>query len=227
MNLTKNKGLSIAAVFTIIAVYNVIAFVLPFIRSSGFWIGYSFSMLAMLLTAVVSLYALGREGLKSKVYGIPLVSVIWLYLIIQLIAGLIEMAVPLIPYQYGLVVNVVLLGGCLIGLIAVNIGKEEIERIDEKVKEKVFFIKSLHGDVDGLIARTTDESLKKAIKELSDTIRYCDPMSNLQLAAIENRIEVKVASLADSISSTDTAKAICNELQQLFAERNRKCKLLK
>jgi len=221
--------MSLAAVAIVLAVFNVITFVLPFNRSGSYWIGYGFTMLAILLTAGVGLYALGREGLKSKFYGMSIVLVAWTYLIVQAIAGVVEMVIFTIPYQYTLVINIVMLGACLIGLIGVNMGKEEIERIEAKVNEKVFFIKSLQGDVEGLASRASDGSLIKALKELADTIRYSDPMSSPLLATIENKIEIKTATLAEAVEADDavSAKGSIDELQQLFAERNRKCKSLK
>lgn len=227
MKFTKNKGMSLVAVLIVLAVYNVIAFVLPFERHGGFWAGYGFSLLAILITAAVGFYALGHDGVKSKFYGLPLISVAWTYLAIQLIVGLLEMVIPDIPFQYGLVINVILLGACLVGLIGIDMAKEEVERLDEKVKEKVFLIKSLQADIEDLIGRANNDSLKKAVKELAETIRFSDPMSSPQLAAIENKIEIKTAALAESISEIETAKALCDELQQLFAERNRKCKISK
>lgn len=60
MNISKNKGLSLVIVFILLAVYNLIAFVLPFNRGGMFWTGYVFSMAAILLTASVGFYAFGR-----------------------------------------------------------------------------------------------------------------------------------------------------------------------
>jgi hypothetical protein len=231
MKLTKNKGMFFAAVFIIAAIYNVIAFVVPFNRGGGFWVGYGFSMFAVLLTAAICFYAFNREGLKSKVFGVPLILVVWRYFIIQLIVGLAEMALEFIPipFQIGIAVNAVILGACLLGLIIVEASKEEIDRIDTNVKEKVFYIKSLQVDVEGLVGKTSDDSIKKTLKELADAIRYSDPMSSPHLAAIENKIEAKAAALAEAVEKTDgdVIKALGNELQLLFAERNRKCKILK
>jgi hypothetical protein len=231
MKLTKNKGMFFAAVFVLLAVFNVVIFIIPFNKGGGFWTGYGFSMLAILLSAAVSFYAFDREGLKSKFYGVPLISVVWRYLVIQVIAGALEMVLDFIPipFQYGIALNTILLGACLIGLITVEAAKEEIERIDAQIKEKVFYIKSLQVDVEGLIGRSSEDSQKKTLKDLAETIRYSDPMSSPQLAAIENKIEAKAAVLTEAVGSNDgdAIKALCNELQQLFAERNRKCKILK
>ena len=231
MILTRNKKFFLAAIFIIMAVYNVVVFIIPFDKGNGFWTGYGFSMLAMLIAAGVGFYVFDLEGLKSKFYGIPLVSVVWRYLLIQLVVGLLEIGMDFIPipFQYGIAVNVILLGACLIGLIAVNITREEIENIDEKIKGKVFYIKSLQADVEGLVDKAKDESVKKVLKDLTETIRYSDPMSSPQLAVIENRIEAKAAVLAETVENADVGaiKALCNEMQQLFAERSRKCKVLK
>ena len=229
MIFTKNRMLSLATMFIIMAVYNVVVFVIPFSRGGGFWTGYGFSMLAMFLTTGLGFYAFDRRTLRSKVYGVPFIFVVRYYIIIQLIVGLLQMILDFIPVQYMIAVNIILLGAFLIGIIIVEAGKDEIERIDKKVKEKVFYIKSLQVEVEGLVYQTSDETVKKFLKDLAETIRYSDAMSSPQLAAIENKIEAKVVVLAETIENAngDASIALCNELQQLFAERNRKCKILK
>jgi len=229
MNISKNKKLSIIAVFIILAVYNMVAFVFPFNRSGMFWTGYGFSMIAIILTAGVGFYVVGHEGLRSKVYGCSLISLVWRYLIVQLTIGLLEMFLSSIPFQYGLVLNVILLGACLIGLVAIDIGKEEIEHIDEKIKEKIFYIRSLQAEVEGMVNKSVDAATQKILKDLAEVIRYSDPMSSQQLASIENRIEAKIVALAEVVETSDivTIKNMCDEVQRLIAERNRKCKLLK
>jgi hypothetical protein len=228
MNRERSKWMSIAVIFIVLAIYNVVVFAIPFTREAGFWIGYGFSMLALLLTAGVEYFMFDRVSLKSRFYGWPLRTVAWRYLIIQLIVGLLQMILQFAPisHRYGIVVNIILFGACLIGLIGVSAAKEEIERIDEKVKEKVFYIQSLKGDVDGLVLKATDEIVKKALKELVETFADSDPMSSPQLATIENRIESKVGILCDT-TDVDSIKALCEELQQMIAERNRKCRMLK
>lgn len=227
MEFTKNKGMSLIVMLIILAAYNAIAFILPFERHNGFWVGYGFTMLAILLTTCVVILAFGREGLKSKFFGMPLVLVVWAYLIVQFLVGFIEMLIPNIPSHYGIVINVIVLASCLIGLIGTNIAKEEIERVEEKNKEKVFYIKSLQADVEGLITKVSDNATKKIVKDLVDTIRYSDPMSSPQLAAIENKIETKVFALTESIADVNAVESLCDELQKLFADRNRQCKILK
>jgi len=229
MNISKNKGLLLVITFIIFAVYNIIAFLLPNSQGGMFWTGYGFSMAAILLTAGVGFYTLGRKGLKSKVYGVSLLSLVWSYLIAQLIVGLLEMAFPSVPFQYGIILNAILLGACLIGLIAADIAIDEVQRIDENVKMKISYMKSLQTDIESLSGKTKDEAAKKALKDLGEAIRYSDPMSSSQLSAIENEIKVKLAGLTDAAASFDSPAivSICGEMQQLVAERNRTCKIIK
>jgi hypothetical protein len=54
-------------------------------------------------------------------------------------------------------------------------------------------------------------------------------MSSTKLAAIENKIESKSVVLTEAVNNGDgnSIMLLCNEMQQLFAERSRKSKVLK
>lgn len=229
MSISRNKSLSMIIIFIVFAVFNISAFLLPLERNGMFWTGYGFTMIALILTAVVGFYALFREGLKSKVYRCPLIFLVWTYLIVQLVIGILEMFLVFIPYQYGIVLNSILLGGYLIGLIATDIANEEVENIDKKIKEKVFLIKTLEADLEDIASKATDENTLKTLNDLTEAIRYSDPMSSQQLETIENKIKTKVADLSEAATAADISimKTICVEIQQLIAERNRKCKAMK
>ena len=108
-------------------------------------------------------------------------------------------------------------------MIASDVGRSEIERVSAKVQEKTFYIKQLQADVELLASTETDTVIKSALMQLAEKIRYSDPMSDEQLADIEDRIAVKIAELK---SSADKVKII-NELNSLLDERNRKIKISK
>lgn len=228
MKISKNLGLFLIVDAIVLAVFNLIAWVIPFARTGGFWTGYGSATFAILLTAAVASYAFGREGLKSKFYGIPMTFVVLPYLIVQVILGLVEMAVPVVPFRYELLLNGLLLAAVLIGLIGAEMGRSTVEALGAKVKAKVFYIKSLQGDVESMVPRAGDAALAKELKVLAEALRFSDPMSSPQLAGVENQMEAKVVALGSVVGSdAAAASALCAELQQLIAERNRKCKLLK
>ncbi|MCL2654936.1 MAG: hypothetical protein FWD65_04455 [Coriobacteriia bacterium] len=226
---TKNKIMPALIALLILVIFNVVALALPFTRDNSFWVGYGFAMAAIILFAGVAFYVGGQKTLKSKIFGLPLIFIVGGYFGVQLVVGLIEMTINTNNVRYQLIINVILLAICLIGLIGTQMGREAIQGVDEAVQQKVFYIKSLQADVDGLQGQATDASLRKELKDLSETIRFSDPMSSPQLAALENKIEVKVAQLSANVEAqnTDAAKSDIAETQRLFAERNQKCKLLK
>ena len=76
----EKKGLMyfITAIIIFLAI-NITAFVIPFNRTATYWIGYGFTMVAILVSFPVSFYAF-RGDLKSKFYGFTLVYLAWGYL---------------------------------------------------------------------------------------------------------------------------------------------------
>lgn len=84
-------------------------------------------------------------------------------------------------------------------MIASDVGRSEIERVSAKVQEKTFYIKQLQADVELLAGAETDTATKSALTRLVEKIRYFDPMSDEQLAAVEDRITAKIAELKSSL----------------------------
>ena len=232
MSISKNKTMFAAVIFIAMAIFNVIVFVMPVQKNGAFWTGYSFTMAAFILTAGVILYAFDRETLKSKFYRVPLLFVVKRYLYLQILLGLIQIASPtfltITPFQYYIVINAILLGFCLIGLFTVDVAVDEVERIDEKIKPKVVYIKLLQTQIENIALRTTDDT-KKILKDLAEKIKYSDPMSSDQLATIEREIMNKVACIEEAVTNNDieTIRTQCEQTQILIAERNAKCKVLK
>jgi hypothetical protein len=141
--------------------------------------------------------------------------------------GFVFMSLPFIPPFVTIIASVLLLGLCLLGLIAAETGTTELGRIDREVGKKVFYIKSLQSDIEGLAAASRDGDLKKILSALAETIRYSDPMSSPELAGLEGFITEKADELKRRIGEGGGIEEICGELRELLAERNRKCKVLK
>ena len=109
------------------------------------------------------------------------------------------------------------------GMISDDAGRNEIERVEAKVQKKVFYIRELQADIEVLTDNESDATVKTALAQLAEKIRFSDPMSSEQLADLENKISSKVAEL----KTTSNKLEIITELNSLFDERNKKCKILK
>ena len=220
----KKKGLAYAVLVIAFALFNVIAFFIPTEKTATFWIAYAFSAIAFLLQIVIWKLAFkGTDTIKSKFLGIPLLSVGFRYLVIQVIAFVVFMIFPALPTWIPIVVCSVILGGSAICLIGTETGREEISRVEEKVKSKVFYIKSLQVDVEMLAETESDPTTKAELTKLAEKIRFSDPMSSDALAEIETEIVNKIK----EIKTSNDKLAIIAVTSALVEERNKKAKILK
>ena len=220
----KNKGMAYAVLAITFVLFNVIAFAVPTAKTATYWIAYVFSVVAFTLQIAIWKFAFnGADTLKSKFLGIPLISVGITYLIIQIIAFAIFMVLPLTASWISIVVCALILGISAICLIGTETGREEINRVEEKVEKKVFYIKALQVDVEMLASTETDSDTKAALTKLADKIRFSDPMSNEALADLEAEISAKVKEL----KTAENKAGIITVLDSLITERNKKAKLLK
>lgn len=226
MKMSKGNIALIIAAVIILALFNVIAFVAPFIRLESFWIGYVFTMIAIVLITATSLYAFRGESMRSKFYGLPMPTILWTYLVIQIVLGFIFMAAPMIPVWISLIISLALMIFFLLGLIALNPAIEYIEKFDQKVEEKTDYIKTLTAAVKLMELKVTDAALKKDIHALQEDLRYSSPMSSPALALLESKIQGKVEELGALVDSdVPAASALCKEIRLLVAERAEKCKV--
>lgn len=218
-----------------LVMFNVIAFVVPSADptvskfTASFWIGYVAIMIAFSGQLVCGVIALKEENNQKLFYNISLISVSYTGLIIMLIAGALCMAIPNLPYWIGIVVSVLVLGFTAIAVVKASAAITEVERIDQKVKEQTFFIKSLIVDADAVVASAKTAEIKEQAKKVYDAIRYADPMSNSALIDIEQRIKEEFDVLTDAViaDDLDETETSAKEIITLITERNNKCKIYK
>lgn len=220
----KNKNMAYAVLGIAFVLFNVIAFAVPTAKTTTFWIAYVFTAVAFALQIAIWSFAFkGTDTLKSKFLGIPLILVGITYLIIQIIVFAIFMVFPIVSTWIAIVVCALILGISAICLIGTETGREEINRVEEKVEKKVFYIKSLQVDVEMLASTETDSDTKAALTKLAEKIRFSDPMSSGALTDIETEISAKVKEL----KTAENKSEIITIINSLITERNKKAKILK
>ena len=222
MKKNSTKGYVILGI--LFALISIIAFAVPTSKTATFWIAYVFTAAAFAAQIGIWKTALGKEGtLKSKFLGFPLVHIGIVYAVIQVIAFAVFMFVPTLPVWSAIVVCSVIAGISAVCMISADAGRDEIERVEAKVQKKVFYIRELQADIELLADSETNADVKTALTQLAEKIRFSDPMSNEQLADLENKISIKAAELKTTTSKLE----IITELNSLLDERNKKCKFLK
>ena len=222
MKKNSTKGYVILGI--LFALVSIIAFAVPTAKTATFWIAYVFTAAAFAAQIGIWKTALGKaETLKSKLLGFPVVHIGIVYAVIQVIAFAVFMFVPTLPAWSAIVVCSVIAVISAVCMISADAVRDEIERVEAKVQKKVFYIRELQVDIELLADNESDAAVKTALAQLAERIRYSDPMSSEQLADLENKISSKVAEL----KATSNKLEIITELNSLFDERNKKCKILK
>lgn len=221
MKKNSTKGYVILGI--LFALISIIAFAVPTVKTATFWIAYVFTAAAFAAQIIIWRTALGKETLKSKFLGFPVVHIGIVYTVIQVIAFAVFMFVPMLPTWSAIVGCSVIAGISAVCMISADAGRNEIERVEAKVQKKVFYIRELQADIELLADNETNADVKKALTQLAEKIRFSDPMNNEQLADLEDKISTKI----EELKTTSSQLEIITELNSLLDERNKKCKIAK
>ena len=217
----------------LLILFNVIAFVSPgwiaYDKYSGsFWVGYAFIMVSFIGQLFCAMKAFRAENLQKLFYSVPLITISYTGLIVSFVVGGLCMFLSPLPYWIAAVAGVIVLVITAIAVIKADTAAELVGEIDEKVKAKTLFIKSLTVDVESLMAKAQDEETKAVCRKVYEAVRYSDPVSNEALGGVESEITLKMAALTQAVAANDAAaKVIADELLVLVEDRNKQCKLLK
>lgn len=213
----------------ILVVYNVIVFAVPFEKSGVFFLSWIFTLIAIAAQVYVIRTAFYHgEGAKSKFYGFPIARIGGAYLVAQIVLGLLFMALGnVVKLWMPLILYVVLLGISVVGLIASEAMRDEIERQDFKLKKNIACIRALQSKAASMVQLAQDAQVHKALEKFSENLRFSDPVSDESLAAIEADLVACVDELHQAVFDNDhkNAMALEQKAEAILVERNRLCKL--
>lgn len=215
---THKNGLIALAIALIVLC--VVAFAIPTEKTAVFFIALVFTFIAFATQPVLWHAAAGG---RDRYAGIPPVYIGIVYLLVQCVAFAVFLFATTLP-AWSAIVTCVLIAG-LFALFALGTlsGRNHIDRVQENIQEKVFYLRALQSDVEVLALRQADPALRASLDHIAQLLRYSDPMSHVSLAPLEDDIRAKIGLLADA---PDIGKAI-DEIVLLLDERNRKCRILK
>ena len=225
----KNFKLYLIAWGVLLALFNVISFVVPNERTTSFWIGYAFIFLTFIGQLACSYKVFADGNAKKMFYNISLIRTSYIGLIVSFVVGGLCIIVTPLPYWVGVVACAIVLALNVLTVLKATAAIDEVERIDNKVKTQTSFVKSLIIEADTLMTSAKSEAVKAECRKVYEAIRYSDPMSSDALASIESQISAKVAELSVVVKADDftSVTEIANEVVILIGDRNKKCKLLK
>lgn len=218
-----------------VVLFNVIAFAIPSTVminkfEASYWVGYVFVMVAFIGQAICSYIFFEDSDNPNKVFlNLPIITISYSALTVSTIAGILCMIIPFIPVWFSAIVCMFIFVIYMAAIAKAKTSGEIVSEIDNKVKEKTLFIKSLTIDLETLEMKAKNADIKKEVSKIKDVCRYSDPMSSSALNGVESQITMRFSALETAVENNDcfTVKNICEEMNVLLADRNKKCKLLK
>ena len=231
MKIRKNekRWLSVLAIVTV--VYCVLLFALPFHKNGVFALSLIFSLIALgaQIYVIRSAFFQG-EAIRSKFYGFPIAKIGLIYLVVQLVLGLVFAALgSIVPFAVPLVIYVLILGAAAVGLIGAEAAREETERQEVRLKKDVSRMRRFQAQVKMLEKEGQIPEAKEALRELSEAFRYSDPVSSEALQELEDQLEEDLAQLKDALAllEKDKVMELCGKTKRDLAERNEMCRMNK
>ncbi len=231
MNEKKNMMRTLAVTAIVLVVFCVLAFAIPFVRDSVFWMAFVFTVIAVLAQLYIAKKAFANgEGARSKFYGFPIARIGFIYLVVQVVVALVCMALGfIVPAWLAAVLLVLVLAAAAIGLITTEGIRDEVERQDEVLKKSVSNMRDLQSKAAAIAAQCEDESIRKVLNALSDKFRFSDPVSSDATAEAEAGLAVLTDELQAAVLDrySEAAVSLAGKLEAALAERNRLCRLNK
>lgn len=195
----------------------------------SFWIGYIFITLCFIGQITCTYFALKDNDMKKTFYNISLITTSYTGLLLSFIFGGLCMIISPLPYWIGMILCAVVLVLNVIAVIKAAVAIDMVSGMDDKMKTKTFFIKTLTVDTESLMSRAKSDDIRAECKKVYEAVRYSDPMSSEALASIESEIMVKFTKLSQAVTADDFERtsSFTDEMIILLRDRNKKCKLLK
>ena len=211
----------------LLVLYLLLVFLIPFAKTAVFWFSFAFTLIAFGVVGYALYTAfLKKPDARSRFYGFPFARIGVIYGGVQLVVGLLFMALgKWIPAWLAVLVYAAMLGAAVLGLVRADAVVETIHTQDQKLKKDVTFMRSLQSKANQMSAQCN----LPEVQQFCENIRYSDPVSSEALAEIERDLSAAVDDLQAAIvdGDSDVISQLARKADTLLSEWNRVCKLNK
>ncbi len=218
----------------LLGLFNLLAFIIPAYPTlekftPSFWIGWGVTIAAFFGQLICAWVAFKEESAKKTFYNISLFTVSYSGLISTFVVALICIIVTPLPYWIAAIACAVVLAINIIAVLKAKIAIDAVASVDAKVEKATAFIYDMREESESLLTRAKTDEIKVICKKVRDAFKYSDPMSNAELAAVEEKIKICFALFSKAVieEKTEAATSEGEEALALIAERNNKCKRTK
>ena len=220
----KNDWILALIYIVIFTAYSISVFLLFKDWNTVFWVSYGFMLAAYVIHITCIFSIIKSNGLKSAFFGVPLGMISIFFLLAELISSIAFMIYrDRADIKVAIAVQTVLLCALIAASLAAIMVKNTIQSASADTKRNVISMKGVQADIEILLHRNTDPETGIALKKLSETIRYSDPMSTQAVMTQEEMIMSGLEQLRTSFDTGDMpgVREWCSKIELLFAERHK------
>ncbi len=222
----KNKREYIVLTIILIVV-SILVFIIPFSKSIVFWIAYLFMIIAICYQIYIfNVASMGMRDAKSRFLGFPIIRIGIVYLFVQLGISFLEMTLSsIIPIWLAIVINMVITALAFIGCLVSETVRDEIITQETKMKKDITNMKKLQLLSVSLLQQCPYDEIKDGIQNITDQIRYSDPVTSEETKEIENELLLLIDELQTALIESDSnrIKELNSKILLKLDERNRIC----
>lgn len=230
MKSKKTAILMLIGFLTGFGVYNLLVFTIAKEYAKGFWVAYTFTVIAFLIQAFLPLYLCRDEGIKrSSSLGIPLIVFSILYFAIQMIAGVLLMCFKG-SVVLNLAIGALILAGFIWQAVSSLFAVDYVTREGNRIKDETNNIYKITMIATNLYNEEVDEEKKELLKKVVDALRFADPISSTdEIKKLDTDIMIALNEINTGVKneSADAFKTATDKVVKLISRRNNLCALSK
>ena len=170
---------------------------------------------------------MGGKSPKSKFYGFPVARISVGYLLIQLVLSLLVMALAKwVPVWAALVVFVLLLCAAVIGFVAAETARTEVQKQDAVKKKDISAMRDMQRRTAAMPGCASRETLRKELGKLAEEFRFSDPVSHEATAEAETALSAALDELTAALTNGEEEKSLSlsRKIRTDLAQRNQLCR---
>lgn len=190
--MTNRKTSSILAlvIYVVFAITTILLF--PD-KGNVFWTGFGFTTVAFITSfLLLNVYLKNDNKTSVKFLNINFAIFSMIYVVAQVVAFIVVLVKKVEPNTLPIVIYVVLLGVYLALTLLTILGQEVVHTRDVEVAQKREFIFTTTSIIQSFITNADYSFAKKNLSALQEKFKFSDPMSGVEVADIENEIEVRL-----------------------------------
>lgn len=202
-------------------VTNITGRVGKLLYGAGFAIEFVFTLLSFLLTLIVVNIALPKikKDISEIVLTSPQIVLSYLYVIVQVVFGLLVIYKGITTPLIALVVSAVLMVAYILYIFMASVGRTYEKEVEQHIEESTSKMREIKASVVGLADGIEDKEVKKQIDRVAEAVKYM-PMHTKNDEDNDCLME-RISNLKTIVASAERDRIIkeCNSIIALIEKR--------